>query len=237
MRLKSRERQIPGGLSFYIPQIPGWRPAPWSSVTSLAEQVLAVRQGNPALVAKHGWSLNIQQIENEVDEFNANRCASLGHTSFITNPAGAAPPPSFSKPSQSDLSQLSAVAAKAKLVWQGLRTLGDWLDSGSPAVAQELADARGATCAACPINGKGDVTSWFAAPAAAAIKRQVEKLKARSLTTSSDDKLGVCEACLCPLPLKVHVPIEVIKNHTSDATLDKLRAAPACWVVKEIAAS
>lgn len=237
MRLKSREKQIPGGFVYYVPQIPAWRPQPWSSLDSLANQVLTLRQANPFLTQKHGWSLDKNAIVSEIDSFNAAWAAQQGWDSYIIGGGGSAPPNPRQPPSAKDLAQLSAVATKARQIWIGVKTINEWLDAGSPAVAQELAESRAATCVACPQNGKGDFTSWFTTPAAEAIKRQVEKLHDRKLATEQGDKLGVCEICLCPMKVKVFLPIEFIKTHTNDETMDNLRAVSGCWIPKEISAS
>lgn len=137
-------------------------------------------------------------------------------------------------PSPSEVEQLNAAAGRARKIWSGVRTISDWIDSGAAPVAQEVADARAAICAKCPKNGQGDFTSWFTAPAAGAIKKQVEKLGDRKLTTPDSDKLNICEVCLCPLKLKVYAPMEFIKPHMADGVLADLRAVPGCWIVKEL---
>jgi hypothetical protein len=221
---------------FFIQPETKWKSRPWASFNCIVDDLIVHRQNNPAMTAKFKKSVNRVEVENEVDAFIAQVCEQMNWLDYVIGNEGA-PPPTLKAPNPQELSQLSAVAAKAKQVWAGLRTLGDWLDSGEPAVAQELSNSRGSVCVECPKNGKGDFTTWFAAPAAAAIKRQVEKLEQRKLATTSDEKLGACEACLCPMRLKVHVPIEFIKSHTTDATLDKLRQGKDCWVVKELAAA
>jgi len=237
MRLKDRNRQVPGGLTYYIPQIPNWRPQQWSSLDSLAQQVLAVRQANPFLTQKHNWSLDLNQILNEVDEMNANYQAQLGNMNFVVGDGGSPPPNPRQPPSQQEVQRLSAVAAKARSIWSGIKTLGAWLESGGEAVDKGTAESRADTCIKCPLNGEGDLSRWFTIPAAGAIQRQLQKLHERELSTSVDGQLNICEACLCPMKLKVWVPVGFIKANTPDETLDKLRAAPACWIPKELAQS
>jgi hypothetical protein len=234
MRLKSRNTQVPEGMFYFCPQT-RWRSTPWASFSTIVDELIAHRQGNPFLCQKHGWSLDRHVVENEVDEFVANVCSMMNWTSYIVGNEGSPPPGKSKPPSQIEISNLSAVAAKVKNIWAGLRTIGEWLDSNAPTVEQELADSRAAICAACPMNGQGELSKWFVAPAAAAIKRQVEKINARGLKTASDEKLGVCEGCVCAMKVKVWVPIDFIKRNTSDATMDALRKAPACWQVAEIA--
>jgi len=234
MRLKDRNRQVPGGYQFYIPTIPNWRPQQWSSLDSLAQQVLAVRQGNPFLTQKHGWSLDLNAITVEIDEFNANYQAQLGNMNFVVGDGGSAPLPKSSQQTAHELSQLSAAARKAKQIWAGVKTLNDFLDSGDKGVPKEQAEARAKVCVACPLNGAGDLTRWFTIPAAGAIKRQLEKLTEMELKTSVDEQLNVCTACLCPNKLAVWTPMKFIKPHLSDDTLDELRKGNACWKLAEI---
>jgi hypothetical protein len=232
-RLKSRTSQIPEGFFYYHPETK-WRSTPWASFDSIVNEVIQHRMGNPALAMKHRWSTDRAQVEAEVDAFNANVCAQMGWQQFIVGNEGV-PPPKMKAPSAAEVSQLSAVATKVRLVWAGIKNLSEWLDAGAPAVEQTRAELRAHVCVNCPLHGQGDFSAWFTKPAAEAIKRQVEKGLEKNLSTSYDSKLGVCNACLCPMRLKVHEPIEIILNHTSPETLDKLRTAPACWIISEMA--
>ena len=158
----------------------------------------------------------------------------MGYSDYIVNSTGA-PPPKLKAPSQADQKQMSAVAGRVKKIWAGVRTLNDWFDSNEPAVPKEQAESRASVCAVCPKNGQGDFSRWFTKPAAEIISRQLSKLNERKLSTSQDAKLNVCEACLCPLKLKVHTPMKFIKPHISEAVMVDLKAAPDCWIVKEMA--
>jgi hypothetical protein len=109
-----------------------------------------------------------------------------------------------------------------------------WLDSGEPPVDTELSEKRAATCVACPLNGKGDLTSRFTTPAAGAIKRQMERMHQRQIRGSLDDKLGVCEACLCPLVLKTKTPMKFIKPYLSDVVVGELKNGKDCWIIGEL---
>ncbi len=231
--LRDRNRQIPGGLLYYCPQIPAWRPQPWSSLDSLADQVIAVRQANPALTQKHGWSLDKNAVLNELDHFNANICVAQGWDNYVIGSEGA-PLPKVRPPSNQEIQQLSAVAAKTRLIWAGVKTLGSWLASGEPGVSSELAEHRASVCVACPKNDQGGFDSWFTKPAAAAIEKQLERRQEMGLSTTQDAKLQVCSACLCPLKLKVHTPMKFIKPQLKDETIDKLREAPSCWLIAEL---
>src|SRR6185369_476549 len=194
-QLKNRNKDIPGGFQFRQPQS-NFTITAWRSFDSGVKEIIAHRQGNPYITRKHNLATDYQSVANEMDAFNAKICESNGWTEFIVQPASEAPPPKFKALAPFSGKQLSVVADKVRKVWQGVRSLNDWLESGEPAVASELSEKRAATCVACPMNGKGGLEEWFTKPAADIIKRQFDKLSARKLSTTCDDKLNVCTACL-----------------------------------------
>jgi UV DNA damage repair endonuclease len=51
------------------------------------------------------------------------------------------------------------------------------------------------------------------------------------ITTSLDAKLETCQACDCPMVLKVHCPLDVILEREKPEHLAKLD--PRCWILKE----
>jgi len=231
-RLNNRMVQIPFGLKFYQPET-RFNVRNGSSFHSIVDQVVAMRRANPALTAKHGWSVDPNVVADEVDAFNAAICERMGWTQFISQPgAGVAPSPKFKALSPQSEKQLSVAAAKTKKVWQGVKTLNDWIESNLPGVDPALALQRAETCVACALNGKGGLEEWFTKPAAAAIKLQLSKLSGRKLSTTVDDKLNVCTACLCPLKLKVHTPLEFITEHMDEDT--KRALDPKCWILSEM---
>lgn len=230
-RLNNRQLQIPFGLKFYQPETRF--NSRQGSFNNIVDQVVAMRKANPALAAKHNWNLEWEMVADEVDAFNAAICERMGWNTFINQPgAGVAPTPKFKALSPLAEKQLSAAAEKVKKVWQGVKTLNDWIDSGTPPVAATLSQHRAEVCVACVLNGKGGLEEWFTKPAAAAIKLQISKLASRNLSTTVDDKLNVCTACLCPLKLKVHTPLPFITDHMSPATQSELD--PKCWILEEI---
>jgi len=231
-RLNNRQLQIPFGFKFYQPET-RFNCRMNSSFNSIVDQVIAMRKANPALTAKHGWSVDWNTVADEVDAFNAAICERMNWTQFINQPgAGVPPSPKFKALSPQNEKQLSAVAVKVKKVWQGVKTLNDWIESGEPAVPTELSQKRAETCAACALNGKGGLEEWFTKPAAAAIKLQLGKLADRKLSTTVDNQLNVCTACLCPLKLKVHTPLEFVTAHLEEQTKKELD--PKCWILAEI---
>ena len=111
----------------------------------------------------------------------------------------------------------------------GAALLMDWEQSKQPPVGPEVSAARAAVCVQCPKNTPGDFTSWFTKPVAEMLRSKLARLHAMNLTTPDDDRLHVCEVCLCPLKLKVHTPLDLIEKHMKPAT--KAELPPACWIL------
>lgn len=233
-RLKDRNRQIPNGLRFLQPET-NWQPSRFASFSVIVNSLISHRKTNPKLVAQKKWSIDPEVVANEVDAYNALLCARHGWTSYIIDGSeGAVAPPKPQALLQQEKSALAAAADKAKKIWSGIRTLNDWIDTGTPPVEKMVSELRASICASCPQNGKGDFTAWFTKPAADVISKQIEKLAKLKLSTTNDAKINICEVCFCPLKLKVHTPIQHIKAHMSPEVIAALRAVPQCWIPKEI---
>lgn len=245
-RLLDRQRQIPNGFVFYEPSTK-WKPPPWSSFDRVVTLLIAHRKGNPSLIEKNKWATEYDAVAEEVDQFNARVCEQLGWSNYIVQLSGAPPPPKSLSPLQRN--ELGAVAGRVKAIWAGVKTLNDWIDSGDPPVVHSIAVTRAATCVECTENQKGSFEEWFTVPASEAIRKQIERLENRNLSTSYDPDLNICKSCYCPLRLKVHTPLHYIKAHMSEETLKSLTTKPRlktgpdpkppleCWIVKEIKAS
>lgn len=239
-RLKDRNKQIPHGLRFLQPET-NWRPQRFASFSTIVQGLISHRRRHSDLAAKNKWNLDVDSVSNEVDEFNAAYCVRMGWLDYVQGSDGVAPPPKPQALLAQERNEASAAAGRAKLIWTGVRTLNDWIDSGTPPVATEKAEARALACSKCPKNGAGDFTSWFTKPAAAMITHQLERLKGMKLSTPYDDKINICEVCLCPLKLKVHTPISFIRNHLTPEIVSKLGSVKdtsnrpyECWIAKEI---
>ena len=128
------------------------------------------------------------------------------------------------------LKPLIAVGDKLRALSAGTALLLEWEGENFPTVPPTESATRAAICADCPKNGLGDLTRWFTVFASESIRKRIEGAQKLGLNTPADDKLGICDACLCPLKLKVHVPLENIKRHTTA----KARADfdPRCWILK-----
>lgn len=238
-RLKSRNHYIPGGFKFYIPET-GWNSTPDASFDVIVNEIIAHRKGQPHLTQKNGWATDYGQVSEELDAYCAAICKSMGWNQFIMEGGGdsALPFSNSPPPPPTDPSRLTAAASSLKAIWQGVKTLNEWIDSGEPAVAPDLSAGRALVCSTCPQNAQGGLESWFTIPASEAIRRQLEKVQDRKLSTPHDDKLNVCNVCWCPMKLKVHVPIVSINLHISEATREKLKTvinpSGGCWIPKEI---
>lgn len=232
-RLKDRNRQIPNGLRFLQPET-NWQPQRFASFTTIVTALISHRRRHPDLVKSKGWKLDPDSVAIEVDEFNAAICARMGWTDYIQSGEGVAPSPKPQALLAEERNAINAAASRAKKIWSGVRTLNEWIDSGTPPVESERSNHRASICAACPKNGKGDFTSWFTKPAADMISKQLQRLKGMKLSTQHDDKLNICEVCLCPLQLKVHTPINYIESHTSPEVRADLAKVPKCWIPEEL---
>lgn len=232
-RLKDRNKQIPNGFKFLQPET-GWRPPRFASFAVIVNGLIAHRKGRPDLIAKHNWSVDYDTVANEVDRFNVLVCERHNWTTYITEGLGAAVPPKPMALLQQEKREISVAAGKATKIWGGIKTLNEWIDSGTDPVLRNVAESRALACSKCNMNGDGDFTSWFTRPASEVIKRQIEKLSNRKLTTTSDDKINICKVCLCPLKLKVHTPITYIKANLSDEVMRELEKVPGCWIPAEV---
>lgn len=236
MRLKSRVKGIPHGLKFAQPEVN------WSSINvvgkspsweTLVTAVVAMRNANPHHRDKHRWATDVESVANEVDSYNAKICMDNGWVTYVLTVGAGFTSRPVQRPQLSP--DVAGPISTIKKLWAGLKTTGDWLDSGQPPVAIELAEKRAYVCSECPLNAKGEFTEWFTLPAANAIKRQIAKLSERNLTTTKDAQLQVCKACLCPLQLKVHTPMSFIQPHLTDQVTDSLKNGKDCWILSELA--
>ena len=214
--------QIPGGLTFYQPETKFQTPK-FASFDTIVRSVIAHRNGNPFLVKKNGWATDYESVASEVDAFNAAICQSHGWNQYIVEGGPAIASPKSLTPQPSLLQSSRRLAA-------GASVLVEWLNDGAEAVPADLANGRALTCVGCPQNEKGDWTSFFTKPVSNAILNQLNRRREMKLTTPSDDKLGVCNACSCPLPLKIHMPLDrILPKMTAES---KAALDPRCWILR-----
>lgn len=222
-RLVDRNRQIPGGYIFRIPAL-GWQSTPWASFDSITRSAIGALQGNPSVAQRLGWDLSYDAMANRIDEFNASVCKHMGWTDYYVEggSGGAAAPAPFPQPNL--LSRLGNLAV-------GGKTLVKWINSGAEAVPKDQAEKRASICSECPLNERGDWLSLFTLPAAEAIRKEIGRKREWKLETANDHLLGSCEACDCPMILKVHVPIKTILEALKPEQRQKLH--PKCWILSE----
>jgi hypothetical protein len=222
--------QIPGGMKFALPEL-NYQSAYFASFDTIVNSVMHAVTANPQVAKSKGWPMTRPEVEMWVESQQVAICEMNGWLTYLTSGEPDAPPPKFKALSPMSASQVSAVAEKVKKVWQGVKSLNDWIDSGDPAVPLKQSEARAMVCVKCPQNGKGGLEEWFTKPASAAIQAQFRKLESRKLATPQDSDLNVCKACLCPLRLLVHTPLEYKLAHMGEETRRALDSS--CWILAE----
>jgi len=201
----------------------GWvNPMPLArTFDQTVEDIIKHRLKNDAITKKHKLATDFDTVANELELYTMKRI-------------GMDTSPKIQAPAQSWAKRVGAVAAGLNNLRVGATNLLAWSDSGK-VVPSEVADARALICTAgapgekrCPMNGTGDWKTMFTEPAAEMIKNQLSAKNAMKLATKYDASLGVCEACACPLPLKVWAPLEYALRKMSKETKDKL--PEWCWL-------
>ena len=234
LRLKDRQKQIPNGFKFRLAEVKWSAPGNFPSFSKVCDALQQVIAANPFQAQKNKWPTDRKSIEDWVDIYNATLCARMGWDNYIATEGAVTLPKTSPLHQQETLRSLASAAASAKALVAGAKSLTEWIDSGDPAVSEELSTHRAIICSGCPRNEEGDWTKWFTIPAAELIKRQVEKAQKRKLATPRDDQLYLCNACNCPLKLKVHVPIDWITKRLNDDQRAKLMTGKDCWILSEL---
>lgn len=213
IRLKNRHQCPPGGFQFTQRET-GWNRQAWD-FRSLCVELQKHRIANP----KFHLPTDLGEIMDEVDDANAQRVLAIrGADIYVVSTEGS--PPKLSAP------RPRAVGGGANSLLSGIELLKDMLEDDP--VAPAVSNTRAAVCVACPQNGRGDWKRYFTVPAAQKIASMLEARTGMKLATPLDDKLGICEACSCPLKLKVHFSDEVVAKNTSREVLDK--TPDFCWM-------
>lgn len=233
IRLVNRQQAIPNGFKFYQAET-GWDTDALSDVRgrsfdAVTRALIRHRLGNRWLVEKHGWATDYETVAAEIDAYNALRLSkNPAWSNFIVEDEGGSTisSPFFKRPQ----GRPGNVAGASRVV-AGVKTLLDWLGAGGRPVAKELAENRATVCSTCPMNQPGDWTTFFTAPVAATLRLQLGMKNDLRLETSKDSELHVCNACSCPLPLKVWTPLHYILENMDETV--KQRLDPRCWILKE----
>ncbi len=126
---------------------------------------------------------------------------------------------------------IDRLSANVRVAGTGARILVEWLGEGAKPVPIKLAQARAEVCATCPENREGHAFLKLTAETVRAIADQMREKEAMKLRVEGEERLASCRVCLCPLQLKVHVPLATILAHTDTKTLRAF--PPACWIPTE----
>jgi len=190
----------------------------------------AFRRKNPALAQKLGLPDDQTSVENWVDEYNSIRCVAHGWTQFV-NLESSVSASEFTIPdSGSKKNWPRAAVGGAKAAADAYASL---FKDGP--VERSLAEDRAAICSQCPQNNTNtSLASIFTTAAASAVTSLIGMVRDMSLTTSLDNHLGICDACLCPMKAKVHVKIGTLTGSIPNDVWPKLeRTKVKCWMLSE----
>lgn len=108
----------------------------------------------------------------------------------------------------------------------GARIISDWLGSGGHTVGQADAQRRADVCLKCPHNKAG---FDLADNVSDAIREQVELKNHLKLRVKGEKSLLTCEQCLCPLRLKIWLPIKQVLGEENNLSL----FPKECWIIQE----
>jgi len=229
-RLISRTKFPPNEFCVLHPET-GQREPFHGSFSEACDFEMAFRVANPGICQVNGWTTNMVDVENYVDEYNALRCLAHGWNNFVED--GAAFPDLGVTLVAEKKSLLGAVVDKARAVRSGAATyIHSFFGHGGMA-SQVEADARALVCVSCPLNDtKSSLWSLFVTSAATEIMHIFEHLHGLKMTTEKDAELGVCAACLCPMKAKIWVNLEhIIKNMPADVVSKLHKDKPRCWIL------
>ena len=113
-----------------------------------------------------------------------------------------------------------------------MSALVEWLGHGGEPVDHGIAEYRASVCRGCPLNAHGKWWETSKSLIAESIRKILELKNHRQIFVSNEENLFMCGACGCALRLKVHAPIEHIRNNMPFSQAEKLD--PGCWIPREI---
>jgi len=129
-------------------------------------------------------------------------------------------------------SQRMNVLREIKNDMDGLALLGDWLGHEGHPVSQMVAEARSKRCVGCPKNmspnwwetSKNIIAEW--------IRGELEIKHTMELKVAEEENLHMCSACGCATRLKIWVPTDHLKRHTSQKVINM--TPDFCWMRSEL---
>jgi len=236
MPLKNRQVQVPNGNRFHCP-VTNYTANPYDSFNVICTNWAIAIRANMAKAKAAGLPMTMSDIQTRVDEYLSHICRQNGWFQYLQEVAQQQPPFPRSRPFNGLPPRHTPVQRVANIV-VGSKTVVKWLASGAEAMPVELAEKRALVCAGCPVNSKNQpamadkpLSHWFTVPAQAAIQVAVEKAKEMKLSTQFDDRLGVCEACSCPMRLKIWLPFERFYDDMTEQAKNDLDRD--CWIRAE----
>lgn len=228
MRLKSRNKFPPGEFQLLLPET-GMKESVHGSFDEVVNAFALIVKKNPALAQKQGWPDDRAGQENFVEDQNARRLMSAGWSKFVEVETQAAPI-SWTPSIDVKKNPFGKVVQRAKAA---VSAYEDLFINGP--VESSLSESRAKVCSVCPKNNtKDSLTDIFVESAASAISSLISFTRSKNLTTSLDDKLGICEACGCPMKAKVHVRVDELVKSMPKEDYDALsKENPVCWIRSE----
>lgn len=232
-------RPCPGGWKYREVAL-DWelRAPPGMDLMQASREVYKIRKANPA----SGLSLDLDQIALEIVVQNAERIAKKDARLIDLFAAKKVverlnlPQPHLNPPRAEKV--VAAVNVGPRHYQKGKQALLDWLGEGG-AVPSKTAEDRAAICVQCPKNVPGSWWDKVIGLAGDMFRVWFQLKDDLHLQTSFDDRLGTCDACGCPLKLKVHSQMPRILEYTEDDEWLAIEAktwngkpAPECWIKK-----
>lgn len=219
----------------------GWTAPPGLTFDQVVAEIIKHREANP----RFGLPVDRAMVEAELDlytcfriKFDESYCDgglnALKSIGILGKSGGSLEPgnPASQSSSLPRPERSGAAATKVRKLSAGVWLLLDWLGEGGVTVVGAVAESRARVCMDCPHNGKGGIEAYFTEPISNKIRRQLELKNDMELATPSDEKLGICDLCDCPLKLKVWTPMPYIRNHMPQSVKDAL--PDFCWIRKEL---
>ncbi len=215
MPLRTLTTVPPGGWRLQQ-KLPDGTTKPFSSmglVWEFAEQVADFRKGNglPNATAR--------EVVHEIEEQTCARIHNDPNWCVTQKKTGVR-------------AALAHLSKSAKLVVAGKRILVEWLGDGAKPVPIKQAQNRANVCLKCEHNREGHSFLILTGGTVRAIAEQMQARSQLKLRVDGEDHLRACDICLCPLPLKVHVPLKTILEHTDRETLNSF--PEKCWIPTEL---
>lgn len=212
----------------WVPEL-RWSSSKGVSIRQITQELIAARLGNPKLTSQHGWNTDYATVEAEVERYLAKVCETMGWTDYYISDAGTTA--GGPRPFQPASPPPGPVQRSAGHVVAGNRTIREMFGQDG-LVNADLAEKRAGVCAKCPMNV--NARGWldeFTSTASSLFRWMLETLRTRSLKTSLDDQLGICQSCDCPMRLKVWATLAHINKHMPAQSRASLH--PACWILAE----